>query len=396
MCNSIADGGLRCAAHLESAMASHEENYKWEVIKAANDAGVSFDDVELTQTESERAVRSTYAEIAKNPSSREASLALVELNHEKNKYAFVLETRDETEVARYLYENSDAVIQSKTDLARAKKLYTTRLAEIDYNEKAQKESGVEIQGSKVPEAEAELEKAREHLDDIEAGIAMASAGDTDSASYDVHAAEQNLAKAKEWDRTNFHAVFNAEKEREKAEREYQSAQRRILSAKQIERNRAVGLAPLAIKTYRANDENSMRLPQGPDRGRFPDSIRKKTETLSEARAKSTKEEDLLRKKARREALREKISRTEKFKDFEKGQFAGSERGKEYFEKKDRLNREFKLTEKYEKQLEAKVESAKSAGLPYESIEKEIQDVRQRRALTIVARKNEYAKTLINV
>lgn len=395
MCNSIADGGLRCAAHLESAIATHEENYKWEVIKAANDAGVSFDDVELTQQESERSVRSTYAEIAKNPASREASLALVELNHEKNKYAFALETRDETEVARYLYENSDVAIKSKTDLARAKKLYTTRLAEIDYNEKAQKESGVKVEGSKVPDAEAKLEEAREHLDNIEAGIVMASAGDTDSANYDVHEAERNLAKAKEWDRTNFHAVFNADKEREKAESEYKSAQRRILNSSHVARNRAVGLAPLAIKAYRANDENSMRLPQGPDRGRFPDAIRKKAEVLSEARATANKEEDLLRKKAKREALREKISRTEKFKEFEKGQFAGSERGKEYIEKKEKLNREFKLTEKYEKQLESKVESAKSAGLPYESIEKEIQDVRQRRGLTIMARKNEYAKSLIN-
>lgn len=395
MCNSIADGGLRCAGHLEAAIKTHEENHNWEVIKAANDAGITFGDVSLSPEEEAQAEKTAFVGMVNNDELNASAKALADLNAEKSKYAFALATRDESVVARYLYENSESVIQGNKDLARAKRLYETRLLEIDYNEKAQKESGVERQEAKEIQAEKDLAKARERYEDIEAGITMASAGETDEALYDVHDAEDKLKKAKEYDRVNFHAVFDAEKEREKAKSDYRYAQRKVLNASSTERSKAMQMAPMAINAYRDGDASSLKLPQGPNRGKFPDSIQKKETIAAEAQAHQRQEQDKLKKRATREALREKISKTDEFKVFAQKEFSKTPRGKEYHEKRERLRREFKLTEKYEKQVEAKLEAAKSAGLPYGEFEQEIQDVQQKRALTITARKNAYAKELIS-
>jgi hypothetical protein len=429
MCNSIAEGGGRCAAHIEAEIKNHRENYTWEVIKAAKEDGVHLPEPVITEQEEKAIQRSSAFNEEHKTLIRESADASVELNQERSKYAFALSSKDEMQVARYLYESSDAAINGKTDLAKAQKAYQTRIIEIQYNAEAQAASGVPRQEARTPNAAFRLKEAerihaeasREELRaedkmmrqmrDAEAH-AETSGGDIsydqdliDSnkrtkdalarASSNLTWAKREFAEAEDFDRRNFHAVFNADEENKKAKKQYKEIQETILARSRAARSNAVNMAPYAIRAYIATDKDSLRIPQGPEKGKLPEGLRRKEAAYKEAVAARDKSDELLQKKTRRELIRDKTSDTLAFQDYARGDFNDSKRGKEYVAKNQRLANEFGLTEKYEKQQWEKVEKAKAAGKPFEGLQNQAENVRRRRTFHQLALKNAQAKALIN-
>ena len=413
MCNSIAEGGGRCAAHIEAEMKNHKDNYNWEVIKSASEEGIRLPVIVLDQ-EDEKIIRQTLRSNQEHQESlKEASDAISARNREFSKYSFVLSTKDEGQVARYLYESSDAVVQGKIDGDRAQKAYETRLLEIDYNAKAQEESGVERQEARTPVAAEKLKEAtRIHAEATRNSMRaedrmMASMRDMEAMAdedgedivYDqklidedrkAHEtfveAENNLKwaqrealEAEDFDRRNFHAVFNPEAEREKAKRQRNEIMEGVRRNSAMARSKAMNMAPYAITAYRNGDKSSLHIPQGPEKGKLPEGLRRAEEAFKQADAAHKKTEDLLQKKARREITRDKLSQTPEFKGYAEGRFMASPRALEYAKKSQRLSAEFGMTEKYEKQLLSHVEKAKAEGRPYEMLEKKLESIRRRRA-----------------
>lgn len=139
------------------------------------------------------------------------------------------------------------------------------------------------------------------------------------------------------------------------------------------------MAPYAITAFRNGDKSSLLIPQGPEKGKMPEGIRRAEEAFKQADAAHKKNEDLLQKKVRREITREKLSQTPMFKAYAENGFLTSPRALEYAKKGARLSAEFGMTEKYEKQLLSHVEKAKSEGRPYDVLERKLEQVRRRRA-----------------
>lgn len=423
MCKSAAEGGLRCAAHLESELANHKHNEAWEIIKSASENGTAFAEPELTPEERGKIKTKARLDVEHAKQAEELAYSTAQLNAELTKYDFVLSTKDQSQVARYLFETSEAYLQSQKDLARATKAYNTRLIEIDYNAKAQQDSGVSPEPARSPEALAKLAIARKAYDDanrealraedsLMAQMRQAEASKEEAydqnlsqasrkahdkfveAERELRWAKQDADTAEDYDRRNFFAVFNPDLEREKAKKQFKQIRTAILEKTALERKKAMQMAPLALKDYRKGDSSSMRFTQGPLKGKFPDSIQKHQDAVTEVSAAKEKAEKLAEKRLTRETSRLKISSTAEFQEFKETTFPGTERGQAYLARGEKLKREYRLTETYENKLAAKRDALIAEGKPGEAYDAEIKNIRERRALHVTAIKNQYAKSLL--
>lgn len=433
MCKSAAEGGLRCAAHLKSEIANHKHNEAWEVIKSAAENGTPFAEPEVTEDEKLKIRTKARLDAEHTDYAEQLAQANASLNAEYNKYDLALSSKDANEVARHLYETSDAVVQSRTDLAKAKRAYDTRMIEIDYNAKAQAESGVAPEEAHTPQALAKFTAAKKAYDEAnkeslraedkwmaqmrEADAMIAEDkeenGFSDEDYYDhnlsqlsseahekfvqaereLRWAKQDLDVAEDYDRRNYFAVFNPEAEREKAKKQYRNIKTAILEKTAAERKIAVAAAPFALASYKKGNPDTMRFTQGPLKGKFPDAIAKTKEQVTALTAEKDKSLRLAEKKITREVSRAKIAETPEFASYKAEVFPKTERGIAYEAKGAKLHREYRLTETYEEHLVQKRDAAVAAGQSGEAFDAEINEVKGRRALHVMTTKNNYARSL---
>lgn len=424
MCKSAAEGGLRCAAHLKSELINHKHNETWEVIKSAAENGTPFEEPELSEADKLKIRMRSSLDVEHADYAEQLAQANASLNAEYSKYDLALSTKDPNEVARYLYESSPVVLQSRADLAKAKRAYDTRIAEIDYNAKAQQESGISREEPHTPSAKQKFREAIEaHRNTLRNSLRVEDAlmkqmrqaeasGDTPSydqnlaakfresqeeviqAEREVRWAKQDLEVAEDYDRRNYFAVFNPEGEREKAKSQYRSIQKAILEETSRERKYAVLNAPFALAGYKKGNPDSMRFSNGPLKGTFPNAIAQGRAQVAEFTGAKEKSLKLAEKKLTREVTRSKIAQTNEFREYKNNVFPGTERGKAYKEKDAKLQREYKLTETYEDFLSQKRDAALAEGKPVGALEAEINEVRSRRALHVMTMKNNYARSLV--
>jgi hypothetical protein len=435
MCKSAAEGGLRCAAHLKSEIVNHKHNEAWEVIKSAAENGTPFAEPEITEEEKLKIKTKARLDAEHTEYAEKLAEANAGLNAEYRKYDLALSTRDKNEVARYLYESSDAVIQSRSDLAKAKRAFDTRIVEIDYNAKAQAESGVAPEEAHTPQAMEKFSAAKKAYDEankeslraedkwmaqMREADAMSAQDQKENGYSDEDYYDQNLSKlsseahekfvqaerelrwakqdldvAEDYDRRNYHAVFNPEAEREKAKKQYRDIKAAILTKTSAERKRAIEAAPFALAAYRKGNPDTMRFESGPLRGKFPDAIAKGKSQVSELVEGKEKSLRLAEKKITREVSRAKIAETPEFASYQTEVFPGTERGVAYVAKGAKLHREYRLTETYEEHLVQKRDAAVAAGESGEAWDAEITEVKGRRALHVTATKNNYARSLVS-
>lgn len=435
MCKSAAEGGLRCAAHLKSEIANHNHNEAWEVIKSAAENGTPFAEPEVTPDEKLKIRTKASLDAEHTDYAERLAEANAALNAEYSKYDLALSTRDKNEVARYLHENSDVVLQSRADLAKAKRAFDTRMIEIDYNAKAQAESGVKPEEAHTPQAFEKFTSAKKAYDEanreslraedkwmaqMREADAMAAEderehGSSDDDYYDhnlsklsseahekfvqaereLRWAKQDLDVAEDYDRRNYYAVFNPEAEREKAKKQYRDIKTAILAKTSAERKRAIESAPFALAAYRKGNPDTMRFESGPLRGKFPDAIAKGKEQVSSLSENKEKSLRLAEKKITREVSRAKIAGTPEFASYKAEVFPKTERGVAYEAKGAKLHREYRLTETYEEHLVQKRDAAVAAGQSGEAWDAEINEVKGRRALHVMTVKNNHARSLMS-